>query len=378
MNEDKSNDESNDHNDDAAHQPSPEMQLQQTSVTSAGEFSASRQHKKTLPFSNWFPLVAGALIGVILRLVFSGKPEAAYAAMAGTFVLLVPMAVGATTVFVAECQKRRSWSFYIAAPIIANFLFVLGTMAIFIEGAICAIIIIPLFAVAGAAGGLLMGFICRTTNWPKQALGSFVLLPLLLGAAPASEPDLQRVAVLERSIKIQATPEQIWHQLHHADNIRPDEVGQAWMYRIGVPLPVAGITRASPAGLVRSIKMNKSIHFDQVSSDWAENQYVVWRYHFYADSFPPDALDDHVMIGGRYFDILDTTYSLKPQNAQITELKIQMRYRVSTEFNWYADMVASLLIHNFEEVILNFYQKRAMHDEHLVMAPHLSAEMKSQ
>ncbi|MFZ6870598.1 SRPBCC domain-containing protein [Undibacterium sp. Di27W] len=320
--------------------------------------------KKTLPFSNWVPLLAGAMIGIILRLVFSGKPETAYTAMAGSFVLLVPMAVGATTVFVAERKRRRSWSFYIGGPIIANFLFVLGTMAIFIEGAICAIIIIPLFALVGALGGLLMGVICRTTNWPKQAVGSFVLLPLLLGIIPPGEPDLQRIAVLERTILVQSTPEQIWHQLHHAENIRQDEVGQAWMYRIGVPLPVAGVTHETATGLVRSIRMNKSVYFDQVSTDWVENQYVVWRYHFYPDSFPPNALDDHVMIGGRYFDILDTTYSLKPQSARTTELKIQMRYRVSTEFNWYADLIARVLITDFEEVILNFYQKRAVESDH--------------
>ncbi|MBI1771035.1 MAG: SRPBCC domain-containing protein [Burkholderiales bacterium] len=342
---------------------------------SAEEPLLSDRSKKALPFSNWLPLIAGALIGIILRLIFSGKPQDAYATMAGTFVLLVPMAVGATTVFVAERQRRRSWGFYIGGPIIANTLFVLGTLAIFIEGMICAIIIIPLFAVLGALGGLLMGLICRTSNWPKQAVGSFVLLPLLLGVIPPSVPDLQRIAVLERTIQVQATPAQIWYQLHHADNIRQDEVGQAWMYRIGVPLPVAGITQETKAGLVRSIKMNKSIHFDQVSSDWVENKYVVWRYHFYPDSFPPNALDDHVTIGGRYFDILDTTYSLKPQAAHTTELKIQMRYRVSTEFNWYADIVAKMLITNFEEVILSYYQKRSVDGDHHRMKPGIQVEV---
>lgn len=315
--------------------------------------------KKALPFSKWLPFIAGAVIGVVLRLVFSGTSGSAYTAMASAFIWLVPMAVGASTVFVAECQTRQSWWFYVTGPIVANTLFVLGTMAILIEGMICAIIIIPLFAVVGALGGLLMGVICRTTNWPRQAVSGFVMLPLLFGAIPASDPDLQRIAMLERTIQIQASPEQIWHQLHHAENIQQDEVGQAWMYRIGVPSPLAGITRETPTGLVRTIRMNKAIYFDQVSNDWVKNQYVVWRYHFYPDSFPPNALDDHVMIGGRYFDILDTTYSLKPLNAQTTELKIQMRYRVSTDFNWYADAVARLLITDFEEVILHFYQKRA-------------------
>ena len=106
--------------------------------------------------------------------------------------------------------------------------------------------------------------------------------------------------------------------------------------------------------------MGKSIHFDQVATDWEENRYVRWRYRFYEDSFPPNALDDHVKIGGYYFNILDTEYILTPKSLQSTELKIRMHYRVSTQFNWYADSVAQLLIGNFEEVILDFYRLRSV------------------
>lgn len=37
-----------------------------------------------------------------------------------------------------------------------------------------------------------------------------------------------------------------------------------------------------------------------------------------------------------------------------------MRYRVSTQFNWYADGVARFLNGNFEEVILDSYRRRAV------------------
>ena len=106
--------------------------------------------------------------------------------------------------------------------------------------------------------------------------------------------------------------------------------------------------------------MGKSIHFDQVATDWHENRYVRWIYRFEKDSFPPNALDDHVTIGGHYFDLLDTAYTLTPAGPQTTELRITMHYRVSTQFNWYADGVARFLIGNFEEVILDFYRRRAV------------------
>ncbi len=313
-----------------------------------------------LPFSRGWPLAIGALLGIALRLIFSGEPGGAFTAMQGAFVYLTPIAVGALTVYVAESKQRRPWSYYVWAPMTANVLFVLGTMAILIEGLICVIIILPLFCGLGAVGGLIMGAICRYTRKRRGAVYSFAGLPLLLGLLPAPEADLQRIETIERTVVIAATPSQIWRQLHNAHDIRPEEVGHAWMYRIGVPLPISGITQPTPAGFVRKVSMGRSIHFEQVATEWQENRLVRWAYRFDPDSFPPQALDDHVKIGGRYFDLLDTAYTLQPTGPQSTELRIAMRYRVSTDFNWYADSVARLLIGNFEEVILGFYRRRAI------------------
>ena len=104
--------------------------------------------------------------------------------------------------------------------------------------------------------------------------------------------------------------------------------------------------------------MGKGIHFDQVAADWEPNRRVRWLYQFSTDSFPAGALDDHVRIGGAYFDILDTEYTLHPVDGG-TELRSRMSYRVSTSFNWYATPIAKFLISNFEETALRFYARRA-------------------
>ena len=281
--------------------------------------------------------------------------------MDAAFVYFSPVAVGAITVFVAERQRTRSWRYYIAAPFMANLLFVLGTMAILIEGLICAIIIVPLFSVLAIFGGLIMGALFRTTRRLSGIAFSIGALPIVLGAfAPHDTGDV-RVSMVERSTVVAAPAAQIWQQLHDTRDIRPEEVGHAWMYRIGVPLPTTGVTELTAAGPVRRVTMGKSIHFDQVATDWEPNRYVRWTYRFTKDSIPPQALDDHVMIGGHYFDLHDTSYALTPLDAGTTRLTIQMHYRVSTDFNWYADRVAKLLIGNFEEVILDFYGRRALH-----------------
>jgi hypothetical protein len=315
--------------------------------------------KKAWPFSAWHPLLAGALVGLVYRVwLFAGQPGSAFSAMGMPFIAFVPFAVAAVTVYVAERKERRSWVYYALMGMAANALFVLGTMIIMVEGLICAIIIVPLFAIYGAFAGLVMGALCRATNWPKQAVYSFGFLPLLLAALLPSGAGDTFIGNRERTLLIQASPAVVWRQLHNTPQIVPAEIEHAWMYKIGVPLPESAVTRMVGGALERDVTMGKSIHFTQVATDWRENSYVRWHYRFTEDSFPPQALDDHVKIGGHYFDLIETVYTLTPR-GNATELKVSMQYRVSTQFNWYAKRVAGLLFDNFGEVALDFYARRA-------------------
>ncbi len=312
-----------------------------------------------LPFSGWWPIGAGALAGLALRLIFMGGPGERYSAMLDSFIYGSPMLVGAITVYVAERTRRRSWRYYFLAPLIANLLYVVGALLLLVEGWICAIVILPMFGLIGAMGGLLMGLVCRLTDWPRRAVASsFALLPLLVGAVEhrAALPDLRREQL--REIHIAAPPSRVWRELVDVRGIEPAEVGSAWMYRIGVPLPTAGLGDSSDGVHRRHITMGRGVHFDQVATVWREDEVVSWAYEFGPDSFPPGALDDHVRIGGEYFDLGETTYSLRPDGAG-TRLSIRMRYRVSTHFNWYAGPVADFLVGDFAAEILGFYARRA-------------------
>jgi hypothetical protein len=99
-----------------------------------------------------------------------------------------------------------------------------------------------------------------------------------------------------------------------------------WAYRIGVPMPLSGVTEDTPEGRVRQVQWQKNVHFEEVITDWQPGRLLKWRYRFTPDSFPAGALDDHVMIGGQYFDLRDTTYTLTPRDGG-TELRIDVSWR---------------------------------------------------
>jgi hypothetical protein len=319
---------------------------------------SSQVPARRLPFSGAWPVAGGALAGLALRLIYSGTPGHPYAAMMQSFILGSPMLVAVVTVYVAELQERRTWKYYFASGAIANFLYVLGTLLILLEGWICAILIFPLFALLGGLTGLAMGAVCRATNWPRSVVGCAAALPLIAGGFEHRLELPARERIAERVIVVAAPASEVWRELIDTRDIAPAEVEDAWLYRIGVPVPIAGVGASRDGEHLRHVTMGKGIHFDQVATEWRENERVSWRYRFDEDSFPPGALDDHVRIGGHYFDLGETQYSLTAQGGQ-TQLRIRMHYRVSTRFNWYAGPMADLLVGNFAEVVLRFYARRA-------------------
>lgn len=321
------------------------------------DLSSERPDHKP-PFSWVWPLLAGASAGVALRLVFWGEPGKPFAAMMAAFIYFSPILVGAVTVYVAERKQRRTWKYYFWAPFFANCLYVAGTMLIMVEGLICAVVIVPLFAALGGLGGLAMGYICRATDWPKPTVYSLAVLPFLVAFVEDGVKYDVRTGAVERSAVIAAPPEVVWAQILNAPDIKAEEIEDAWMFRIGVPLTRSGTLAETAEGPVRRVTMGKNIYFDEVITDLRAPTYIRWTYRYFEDSFPKYALDDHVRLGGHYFDITDTSYTLTPVGSQ-TELRVQMHYRVSTRFNWYADPVAQLLLKNLTSINLDYYQRRA-------------------
>lgn len=318
----------------------------------------SKETPPRLPFSRWWPVLGGALAGVLLRAgLFTGHPGDPFAAMMGSFIYLSPLLVGAVTVYFAETIKRRTWVYYAESAALANLLYVVGTLLIMIEGWICAILIIPLFVLVGMVGGLIMGAVCRLTNWPTHTVYSLALLPLVFGFLETDVALPTHIATVERSVVIDAPPATVWRHLNYTPHIDEKEA-DAWIYRIGAPLPQTGITEREAQGLVRTVTMTKGVRFEQRVVEWEENRRARWFYRFDEHSFPPGSLDEHVVIGGHYFDMQEGEFTLTPRGDG-TELSMRIRYRLSTQFNWYAAPLARALMGNLEETVLEFYRRHS-------------------
>ncbi|WP_254451825.1 SRPBCC family protein [Duganella vulcania] len=306
----------------------------------------------------------GAAYGLLMRVVFGFAPffhteymGAASGPMLTSFVVLVPLVLGIYTVYAAR-DDAPEYGYAILAPWAPMFAFVGGTALLLIEGSICIVMALPIFMISASLGGLLGLVLIRNVKFKSSSMNALLMLPLLSGYAETHVALPQQISQSTETIHIAARPEVVWGLINHAVDIQPAEMSGGLAYMIGVPYPIEAVTQPGAAGRVRKLRWDKDVRFDEPITAWEENRYIKWTYDFKPDSFPAGALDDHVLIGGRYFDLVDTSYRLQPE-AGGTRLDIVVSYRVSTNFNWYAAWWGRVLVDDSANAILRFYKRRS-------------------
>jgi len=322
-----------------------------------------REHSEQtagLPFSKWLPFIVGAIYGLIMRLLFAALDIGAsqMEVMTSAFIIIVPIAVGVITIILAERKARRRVVYYIFAPWLSVLVFVAGTAIALVEGSICIVMALPLFLVLSSFGGLIAGLVARFTMRSKSVVNGFAILPILFGLYEVGLPLPVVYNQVNRSIHISSSADVIWHHINYPLDIRPEELEGGFAYMIGVPYPIEARTLDERVGGMRNLVWQRGVSFQEEITAWEENSYIAWEYIFSENSFPSGSMDDHVVVGGDYFDLENTSYTLTPE-LDGTRLEISVGYRISTSFNWYSKLWGEFLITDTADVILKFYKNRA-------------------
>ena len=315
---------------------------------------------KGIAYLIWVAGVAslGAFYGVTAYGFFS-RFLSVGGVMLTSFLVGVPVVMGMTVAYLSEKCKMRGIAFAGMMSMIALSLFAFAVGALFREGTICLVMAMGLFIPFMLLGALIS--VIATALDPKSSGRLFsvsLLMPFALGGIEQNidAPTIRQQT--ERSIYIAASPEKIWNLINFPLDIRPEELQTGFAYKIGVPYPIEARTLQGQVGGKRQLLWQRGVRFEEEITEWQENRRIAWKYLFKPESFPSGSLDDHVVIGGQYFDIEDTSYTLTPEGKG-TRLTVQVGTRVSTHFNWYAAFCARYLVGDTAETILGFYQRRA-------------------
>jgi hypothetical protein len=303
-------------------------------------------------------VIAGAVYGILMRVLFGVMKHSMPEVMSISFLVATPFVVGCIAVYGLRNQKAGIGS-WLAASCISTALMFLGCMVTLLEGSICLVMISPLIFACASIGGIAMGLALKLASLHRSKLQAVVLLPfaMLVTESQFTSPD--RELEVTRSIVIAANASFIWHELLNAKAIRADELPFSVTHLIGVPRPIEGINVKTAEGEVRFSKWDRGVHFLGIVVRREECRSITWRYEFGKDSFPPGSMDDHVAVGGRYFDVHDTTFNLVPLTDGSTKLEVVAHYRVSTNINFYAVPVAKFFARDFVDTLLGLYKVRS-------------------
>jgi hypothetical protein len=307
---------------------------------------------------HWQWTVLGAVYGIALRVLFGMLPSPYLGPMSIAFLIGTPFVVGALTIYGLRDapQSLASWIF---RPWASIALMLLGCAIALLEGLICLALMAPLFLLCASIGGLLMGVLLRFKPPKPSQLGVFAALPFLLLAGETQVPLSVSQQEIRQSIEIDAPPQRVWSEILTARDITAQELPLSFTHLIGVPKPVEGVNVHTPEGEIRFSRWQRGVNFRALVVARKEHESITWRYAFNVHSFPPGTMDEHVEIGGRYFDLQDTSFNLSPLGEGRTRLEIVAHYRVTSSINLYAVPVARLLGHDFIHTILVLYKGRS-------------------
>lgn len=305
-------------------------------------------------------VLLGAAYGVLVRFGFGILPQwfPVEGVMSASFLLGTPFVIGAFTIY-GRRREDLSLGAMIMWPWATVGLMLVGCAIALLEGSICIALMSPLFLACGSMGGLVMGIILHYGRPRGSHMSAVAVLPFLLVVAESFAPLIDADAEVRDAVIINASPQTVWREIMTAESIRPDELPLSLAHVIGVPKPVSGVNRVTPAGEIRYSRWERGVRFEAAVSERRQYESIRWHYAFDAHSFPEGSMDEHVEIGGKFFGLQDTTFNLTPLPGNRTELEIIAHYRVSSSINFYAVPVAKLLGHDFVNTILGLYKNRS-------------------
>jgi len=312
--------------------------------------------------SIYFGLAAGVIYGFLIRFLFSNYHLQDYwAVMTIGFMFLFPFTLGILAVYFGEIDGPRSWKFRFFMPWVPALLLLVIAGIIGWEGLICLIMALPVFLIMSSVGGLAAGIYsnARKSRGGKVPFVIFFLLaPLASSAIETRLPLPQSTRNVETQITINAQPHLVWQNIERVREIKPEEQRLSFFHRIGFPRPVEATLSQEGIGGVRHATFEHGVLFVETINKWEMDKKLAFSIKADTKSIPPTTLDEHVTVGGPYFDVLQGEYRIEPMSDGKVILHLSSQHRLSTRFNIYAGLWTDYIMRDIQQNILEIIKKR--------------------
>ncbi|MCB0377847.1 MAG: hypothetical protein KDD33_05080 [Bdellovibrionales bacterium] len=306
----------------------------------------------------WLSIGASLIYGILMRAMMVWHWNGvAFTIMSNTFLFIVPMIMGYITIatMTQKSDKLLRALFLPWIPVIAGIIF---TLIVAWEGSICAIFYVPMAMVMSSLGGFIAWMLGKSGQ-SKKMMMAMLVLPFMSQPLENMHSPKDQFKTVHSTVEIHADEAAVWNQIKSVPKISTSEMQDSWVHRIGFPRPLDAEIDKESVGGVRLARFERGLTFVETVTDWQENKTLAFNIDVDPKDIPPTALDEHVTIGGPYFDVLNGRYTLERKSKDKIILHLTSEFRLSTNFNWYADFWTERVMQRIQGDILSVVKKRA-------------------
>ena len=278
--------------------------------------------------------------------------------MSWTFFLLVPAGIGALFIYFSPIEKVKSVGYRILAPWIPIILVIALTIVIGLEGWACWIMISPLFLIFASIGGLIAGHFKNKKN-ENLNISILVLLPFLIGPIENAIPRNTKTYTTYTSIEINSDAQTIWDNVTSVKEIKSNEDNSKLISWLGFPKPIKTELDTLAIGGYRKAVFQKGLIFNETVTKYEDLKLMEFKIKANTYEIPSTTLDEHILIGGEYFDMLTGTYELKKISTNKYNLILYSNFSMKTTFNSYASIWGNWIMKDIQNNILNVIKRRS-------------------
>jgi hypothetical protein len=300
------------------------------------------------------------IYALLLRTIFGISTwNGIFNMMSKSFLFLLPSIVGALTVYFSKEEKVKKISYRFFAPWIPIFVFFLITFLFAIEGWPCLVMILPIFLLAASIGGLAGGYLKMSKKDNKIYVSILTLMPLIVSPIENQIGANTTPYKAYTYIDINAPAEKIWDNVTRVREISKDQ-DKGWLTNLlNFPRPVKAELNFEGIGAYREAIFTNGLVFHETVTEYIDNKRMSFTIKALPHEIPLTTMDEHLVIGGRYFDVLNGTYELEKLNNKTYRLHLWSNFKLTTTFNFYASWWAKNIMKDIQRNILQIEKHRA-------------------
>lgn len=318
-----------------------------------------------------------SMYGLLMRVIFGYVDW--FSVMSLAFIFIVPLGIGALTVRFSDPGRISSRLYAFFMPWLSSLVLLAITIIVALEGTICWVMAYPVFAIVAGIGGLIMrSFLLRqqhslNKNLDERTLDGgedfrnkgnlqvsvLLLLPFFAAFAERAFDFSPQVFSAYNYIDIQAVDTVVWSQVTRVRDIAAVEDRSGINRLLGMPRPIRAELDTLAVGGRREAIFERGLVFHETVFEYEPLRRMAFTIEADPDEIPPTAMDEHIVVGGKYFDVLEGRYLLEPLDNGVCRLHLSSRFVVNTSFNFYSGWWARWIMSDIQQNILQVIRRRA-------------------